>query len=511
MVLIPYHGRNAKPAKTEVPLVSSARCLSVVLDNVGDIGEPIGGIPLERVSGATYPRWRGIAHDRREDFMAARKRELSVMHPNAAGIDIGSGSHYAAVGPGRGDDAVREFGCFTDDLEAMAQWLLERGVDVVAMESTGVYWIAPYEVLEAHGLKVYLVNARHVSNVAGRKSDVLDCQWLQQLMSFGLLRGAFRPDGDVCALRAVSRQRDALLREQARQVQRMQKALTQMNVQLTNVITDIVGKTGQDIIRAIIAGERDPEKLAKLRNYRVHASEAQIAKSLEGNWRDEHVFCLGQALALFDTYQRLIAEADAKLEELIKPMRRHQSTLPPNKRKGRGKNAPSFDVLNALYQWAGVDLTRIGGIDVSTALKVLVEIGVDLSRFKTAKHFASWLGLCPGTKISGGKKLSGASKRLPNRVAQALKLAAQGLHHSHCALGAYYRRMAARLGAGRAITATAHKLARLIYAMLTKGEEYVERSQQQYEESMRRRTVSYLRRKAKALGYRIEPMEAQAV
>jgi len=446
--------------------------------------------------------------------MAARKRksqELTVKHSNAAGIDIGSASHYVAVRPDRGEDAVREFGCFTEDLEAMAHWLLECGVDVVAMESTGVYWIAPYEVLESHGLKVYLVNARHVKNVSGRKSDVLDCQWLQQLMTFGLLSGAFRPEGDVCALRAISRQRDALLREQARQVQRMQKALTQMNVQLTNVITDIVGKTGQDIIRAIVGGERDPEKLAKLRNYRIHASEAEIAKSLKGNWREEHVFCLGQALALFDTYQKLIAETDAKLEELIKPMRHHQRTLPPNKKKGRGKNAPSFDALNMLYQWVGVDLTRIGGIDVTTALKIAVEIGTDLSKFKSSKHFASWLGLCPGTKITGGKKLSGASKRLPNRVAQALRLAAQGLHHSQCALGAYYRRMAARCGAGKAITATAHKLARLIYAMMTKGEEYVQRSQQHYEESMRKRTLTYLKRKAKALGYRIEAIDAEAV
>lgn len=443
--------------------------------------------------------------------MAARKQELTVKHPNAAGVDIGSASHYVAVRPDHGEDVVREFGCFTEDLEAMAKWLLECGVDVVAMESTGVYWIAPYEVLEAHGLKVYLVNARHVKNVSGRKSDVLDCQWLQQLMTFGLLSGAFRPEGDVCALRAVSRQRDALICEQARQVQRMQKALTQMNVQLTNVITDIVGQTGQAIIRAIVAGERDPEKLAKLRNYRVHASEEEIAKSLKGNWRDEHVFCLGQALALFDTLQKLVIETDAKLEEMVKPLRQHQRTLPPNKKKGRGKNAPSFDVLNLLYQWVGVDLTRIGGIDVTTALKIVVEIGTDMSKFKNAKHFASWLGLCPGTKISGGKKLPGASKRFRNRVAQALKLAAQGLCRSQCALGAYYRRLAARIGTGKAITATAHKLARLIFAMMTKGEEYVERSQQQYEESFRNRTLAYLKRKAKALGYRIELIESQAV
>lgn len=437
-----------------------------------------------------------------------RKRELTVMHPNAAGIDIGSASHYVAVAPDQSAEPVKEFGCFTEDLEAMADWLIACGVDVVAMESTGVYWIAPYEILESRGLTVYLVNARHVRHVSGRKSDVLDCQWLQQLMSFGLLSGAFRPAGEICALRAISRQRDTLLREQARQIQRMQKALTQMNVQLTNVITDIVGKTGQAIIRAIVAGERDPATLAALRNYRIHASAQTIAKSLEGHWREEHLFCLSQALSLFDVYRTLIAATDLKREELIKPMRHHESTLTAHKNKGRGKNAPTFDARTALYQWAGVDLTRIGGIDVSTALKVLVEIGPDVSKFETAKRFASWLGLCPGTKISGGKILSSASKRLPNRVAQALKLAAQGLHRSHCALGAYYRRLAARLGVGKAITATAHKLARLIFAMLTKGGEYVERSQEDYEDQMRTRTVAYLKRKAASMGFSMQPIEA---
>jgi transposase len=441
------------------------------------------------------------------EIMAMRKKEMTVMHPDAAGIDIGSASHYVAVSAEH-ENAVQEFGSFTEDLERMADWLIERGVDVVAMESTGVYWIAPYEVLESRGLKVYLVNARHVRHVSGRKSDVLDCQWLQQLMSFGLLSAAFRPSGDICALRALSRQRDTLLGEQARQVQRMQKALTQMNVQLANVITDVVGKTGIDIIRAIVAGERDPYRLAKLRNYRVHASEEKIAKSLEGNWRTEHLFCLSQALSLYDTYRKLIADVDDKLEEMIKPMRQYEGVLVANKNKGRGKNAPDFDVRTALYQWAGVDLTRIGGIDVTTALKVLVEVGPDLSKFGNAKRFASWLGLCPGTKISGGKKLSGASKRIPNRVAQALKLAAQGLQRSHCSLGAYYRRLAARVGVGKAITATAHKLARLIFAMLTKGGEYMERSQEHYENQMRKRTVDYLKRKAAAFGFVMQPIDA---
>jgi transposase len=435
-------------------------------------------------------------------------RELAVVHPNAAGIDIGSSSHYVAVPAHRCEHTVREFGNCTADLMSLAQWLKQCGVDTVAMESTGVFWIPLHELLEAEGFVVYLVNARHVKNVSGRKSDVIDCQWLQQLMSFGLLAGAFRPADEICALRAVSRQRDTLIAEKATQIQRMQKALTQMNVQLATVISDVSGATGLAIIRAIVAGERDGSTLAKLRNYRIHASQEQIAASLQGNWRSEHLFCLGQSLTLFDTYAQLIERTDAQLEQMLVSMQRHVGELPKNMKKGRGKHAPGFDTRTALYHWVGVDLTRIGGIDVGTALKILVEIGWDLSKFKTSKHFAHWLGLCPGTRITGGKKISGASKRIPNRVAQALKLAAQGLQRSQCALGAYYRRMAARMGTGKAITATAHKLARLVYAMLTKGEEYVERSQEHYELHQRDRTVRYLQRKAAAYGFTLQPVAA---
>lgn len=431
--------------------------------------------------------------------------ELTIQHPNAAGIDIGGSSHFVAVPADRSESAVREFGCYTQDLREMATWLLGCEITIVALESTGVYWIPVYEVLESYGIEVMLVNARNVKHVSGRKSDVLDCQWLQQLMSLGLLNAAFRPPADVCALRAISRQRDTLLQEQARCVQRMQKALTQMNLQLTNTITDITGKTGLAIIRAIVAGERNPEELAKLRNYRIHASEVEIAKSLEGSWKEEHLFCLGQALSLYDTYRSLIAEADAKLDALIMPLRQQGIKAAEGKSKRGGKNAPDFDVRNALREWVGVDLTQIGGIDVCTALKVLVELGPDLSKFKSAKQFCSWLGLCPGTCISGGKRLSGATKRIPNRVAHALKLAAQGLHHSQCGLGAYYRRMAARLGKGKAITATAHKLARLIYAMMTQSSEYVEQSQAEYEIKFQERTIKYLQQKAKTLGFDLVP------
>lgn len=435
------------------------------------------------------------------------QQELTVMYPNAAGIDIGSASHYVAVPRSATEEPVREFHSHTEDLNAVCDWLTACHVDVVAMESTGVYWIPVYDLLVSRGFKVHLVNARHVKNVSGRKSDVIDCQWLQQLMSFGLLMGAFRPEDEVCALRAVSRQRDSLIREQAQQVQRLQKTLTQMNIQLTNVISDITGATGLAIIRAIVAGERDPQVLAGLRNYRIHASVEEIAKSLRGTWREEHLFCLSQLLSLFDTYQALIDKTDEQLHSMLKRAQRVESQPDLSKRKSRSKHAPNFDARQLLYQWAGVDLTRIGGIDVGTALKILVEIGWDLSRFKSAKHFANWMGLCPGTRITGGKKISGASKRIPNRVAQALKLSAQGLHRSRCALGAYYRKMAARLGAGKAITATAHKLARLVYAMLTKGEDYVERSEADYEQQHRERTIRQLQRKAAQFGLQIiEPV-----
>lgn len=439
--------------------------------------------------------------------MAMKTREgagLQVKHPDAAGIDVGSAEHYVAVPADRCEQSVRRFASHTQGLHALADWLVECGVQTVGLESTGVYWIALYELLEARGFKVCLTDARRSRNVSGRKSDVLDCQWLQQLMSYGLLNAAFRPEQQICAMRTVMREREGLIREQGRCTQLMQKALTQMNVQLTSVLSDITGKTGLQIIRGIVAGERDGRKLAALRNYRVRASEEEIARSLQGNWREEHLLCLSNALELFDTYQRLIDLAERQLHDSLLGVRRFTHELGHTKKRG-GKHAPSFDARLALYRWVGVDLTRIGGIDVSTALTVLLEIGWDLSKFNSSKHFASWLGLCPGTRITGGKRISGATKRTHNRAAQALKLAAQGLHRSVCSLGAYYRSKAARLGAGKAITATAHKLAKLIYAMLTKGEHFVERSEQDYEVQHRERSLRQLQRKAALLGMRLEP------
>jgi len=440
--------------------------------------------------------------------MAMKTRESSpwqIKHPNAAGIDVGSAEHYVAVPIDRCAQPVRKFACHTQDLQALADWLIECGVDTVAMESTGVYWIALYELLESRGLKVCLSDARRTRNVSGRKSDVLDCQWLQQLMTYGLLSAAFRPAEQICAMRAVMRERARLISEQGSCTQLMQKALTQMNVQLTNELSDIAGKTGLAIIRGIVAGERDGKKLAQLRDYRNHASAEEIARSLQGNWRREHLLCLANALELFDVYQRLIGKSDEQLQAMLAELPSVVEQAVPKSKKRGGKHAPSFDARAALYRCVGVDLTRIGGIDIGTALCVLLEIGWDLSKFPSVRDFTSWLGLCPGTRITGGKRIGGATKRTHNRATQALKLAAQGLSRSGCWLGAFYRRKAARLGAGKAITATAHKLARLIYALLTKGEAYVERSEEDYEQEHRKRTLRQLERNAARLGMRLEP------
>ena len=437
--------------------------------------------------------------------MSVRKRVFELTHPNAAGIDVGAASHFVAVPPDRDEQAVREYPSFTEDLNRLAEWLRACEVDTVAMESTGVYWIPLFELLESRGFTVYLVNARHVKNVSGRKSDVLDCQWLQQLMSFGLLSGAFRPQGEICALRSVARQRAMLLSYQSRHVQHMQKALTQMNIQLAQVISDVVGETGQRIIRAILAGERNGQVLAKLKHFRIRATEEEIAKALQGNWREEHLFALKQAVSLYDAYAAELLECDRQLESMLAALARHDREPGKAKRRARTKNAPRFDMRTYLFQLCGVDLTQINGIDVTTAFKVLAEVGADLSRFKTAKHFASWLGLCPGTKISGGKVLSGASKRTANRAAQALKLAAASLRSSRSALGAYYRRLAARMDKPHAVTACAHKLARLIYALLTKGEAYVDQGQAHYEERYRQRVLRHLSKTAQKLGFQLIP------
>ena len=433
------------------------------------------------------------------------KPSFTLTHPDCAGIDVGSAAHFVSVPPDRDPQPVREFKSFTDDLGRMAEWLKVCRIRTVVMESTGVYWIALYDLLESRGFAVHLVNARHVKHVSGRKSDVLDCQWLRELMSFGLLKGAFRPAQEVCALRTIMRQRDRLLADQARQVQHMQKALTEMNIQLANVISDIVGETGQRIVRAIVAGERDRHRLAELRGPRIHASQDDVARALEGTWRAEHLFELRQAVALFDSYAGLLAECDRELERLLAPLARHDGDPGKPKRRGRAKNAPHFDVRTALFRASGVDITRIDGIDTTTALKVIAETGPDLSRFPTVKQFCSWLGLAPNTRISGGKRLRGGERKAANRAGQALRQAAAGLQSSQSALGASYRRMAARLGKSSAVKATAHKLARLVYTALTKGMVYVDRGVAAEEARASERALKHLTKRAAALGYTLSP------
>ena len=433
---------------------------------------------------------------------------LTITNPNAAGIDIGSASHFVSVPPDRDEECVREFPSFTVDLNAMADWLTACRIDIVAMESTGVYWIPLFELLESRGFKVLLVNARHIKNVSGRKSDVLDCQWIQQLMTYGLLNGSFRPTEQICVLRSLWRQRGMLLKTQARSVQHMQKALTQMNIQLANVISDLAGETGLKILRAINAGERDGEVLAALKNSKIHASADEIAKSLQGTWRAEHLFELRQALATFDFIGTQLAEVDHELERQLHTLQAHDAEPPKGRRKGgRPKNSPKFDLRGMLFKMCGVDLTRIDGIDITTALAVVSETGPDLTRFPSAGHFTSWMGLCPGTKITGGKVMSSKTKRCANRAAQALRLAAAALRTSQSALGAYFRRMCSRMDKPKAVTAAAHKLARLIYMMLTKGEEYTDQGQEYYEQRYRKQVVNHLTQRAAKLGMRMVPIE----
>jgi transposase len=436
-------------------------------------------------------------------------KELPLINPDTAGIDVGASEHYVAVPLDRDEQPVRRFGAFTEDLHAVAKWLLRCGVKTVAMESTGVYWIPLYQILESYGLEVKLVNAHHVKNVPGRKSDVQDCQWLQQLQSFGLLSGSFRPEAKICVLRSYMRQRDMLIRDASRHVQHMQKALTEMNIKLQQVISDITGVTGLAIIRAILAGERDRSKLAAMRDRRIKSDEARIAKSLEGDYRSEHLFALRQALDLYDYYQQKIAECDSQIFEQMQIMETRAAQPRPRAQRGRRKpgarhNPFSFDSGHELYRILGVDLTRIDGINESTAQLILSELGLDLcQKWPTEARFTSWLGLCPNNEITGGKVIRRGTRKVVNRVANALRMCAQSLLNSKSALGAYARRMRSKRDSRIAITATAHKLARLIYRMLKYGEEYLDIGQEQYEAKYKEAILKSLRRKANQLGYQL--------
>ena len=437
---------------------------------------------------------------------------LKRINRSAAGIDCGSETHFVAVPPERDSEPVRSFKTFTGDLHRLADWLDACKIKTVAMESTGVYWIPIFEILEERGFEVVLVNSRHVKNVPGRKTDVLDCQWIQELHSVGLLRGSFRPAAEIATLRAYLRHREKLVQAAATNIHRMQKALVEMNLQLHNVISDITGKTGMRILRDIVAGVTDPAALAAHRDRRCRASEEKIAASLTGNYRAEHLFALRQNLELFDTIQRQIQDCDGEVESLLlrlaRKRRKPARAIPPPRYKFRNcDNEPRFDVRDPLFRLSGVDLTQIDGIGPHTALQLIAEIGIDMSRWPTYKHFTSWLTLAPKNKISGARLISSRTQPSANKAASLLRMSAMVLGRTSTALGAYHRRIAYRIGKPKAITATARKLAILVYRTL-KGElDYADPGESAYEEQHRQRTLRNVRNRAKKLGFGLVNLE----
>ncbi len=437
-----------------------------------------------------------------------------VLEPNAAGIDIGATEIYIAVPSDRGAQPVRRFATFTEDLVAAADWLQRCGIETAAMESTGVYWIPLFQMLEARGIKVCLVNARYVKNVPGRKSDVSDCQWLQYLHAVGLLRASFRPEQQICAVRSLMRYRESLVQMAAVHLQHMQKALDQMNLQLHHVISDLSGTTGMAILDAILAGERDPLKLAQLRDGRIKASETTIAKSLMGDYRREHLFTLRQSMVAYRNYQKQMSEIDVEIEQMLVEFSDGAGpdapALPqPKDRHKPRRNDLRFDLRTQLYRIFGVDLTAIPGINAMTAYVLLSEVGRDLSGFRNAAAFASWLGLCPGNRVSGGKVLSSRTRSVNHRLAHALRMAAQSLFRSQSWLGQYFRRMRAKLGAPKSITAAAHKLARILFHILTTGQAYDETVFAQQEAHNHQRMQQKLRKQARLFGFQLVEIKAQ--
>jgi transposase len=434
---------------------------------------------------------------------------LESINRNAAAIDIGSAEHYVAVPPERSEEAVRSFGSYTAGLHEMARWLKECAITTVALESTGSYWIAPYQILEASGLEVVLVNSRHVKNLPGRKSDVLDCQWLQKLHTHGLLSGSFRPEDKVCVLRSYLRHRENLVRGGGAHIQHMQKALTEMNLSLHHVLSDLTGQSALAMIRAILAGERDPWKLAALKNNRVKKPKEEIARCLEGDYRSEHLFALAQALELYEFYQAKIAQCDQQIEEQLHKFEARIDVeahpLPEKAKKKTLKAQGDFELKNHLYAICGVDLTRIDGLEVLSVQALLSEIGLDMTRWKSEKHFASWLNLAPPTRISGGKPLARKPHRGHNRAADILRLCAQSALKSKSALGAFGRRLRARLDAPTAIKAVAHKLARIVYRMLKYGQEYRDAGERYYEEKYQAHLLRRLQKQAAAFGFQLAP------
>jgi len=456
-----------------------------------------------------------------EKTQHASNFRLAPMNPCVAGIDIGASSVFICIGFADGHQEIREYLTFTEDLKNMLTWIQQNGIQSVAMESTGVYWIPVYDILAQAGIEVMLVNAYYLKTVPGRKTDVKDCQWIQQLQAYGLLRGSFRPNDEGVMLRGYVRQRSRLFELASQQVQLMHKALVQMNLQLNHVISDITGATGMNIIRAIVCGERNPTVLAKYRNIRCKKDEKEIAKALDGNYREEHLMALKHALEAHDFFHQQVLECEKAIEQMMNKWEKQaeestpaQNTIPVERssKNGRGIQKKTeynlspyhFEVESSLQKILGVNLADIPGLDINGIIKILAEVGMDMSKWPSAKHFASWLGLCPGNKISGGKILSGKTKPSANRAAQALRLAANVLYRSQTALGAYFRRMRARLGAPKAITAAAHKLAKILYTMLKERKSFTEVGQAAYEQAYKERQLLSLQKRAKELGYELK-------
>ena len=432
-------------------------------------------------------------------------KALEIVHPDAAGIDVGGSEHWVAISPDRDPEPVRRFGCFTADLREMGRWLVARGVRSVAMQSTGVYWMPVFEVLEQYGLEVFLVNAQHTKNVPGRKTDLQECQWLLKLHAFGLLNHSFQPTDEIRIARSLWRHRGNLVADAGSTIQRIQKVLTEMNIQLSNVLSDLSGVSGMRIIGAILEGERDPWELAALVNPGVKATPEDIAKSLEGNWREELLFVLRQHVELYRIYQEKISDCDLQLRQHLESLGskvdlQTQPIGPRPKGKHNSQNAPAFDLRNELYRITGIDWSQINGIDVLTAQTVIAEAGADLSAFPSEKQFASWLGLCPTNQQSGGKILTRRTRKVVNRATVAFRNAAMTLLRSQSYLGAQYRRLRTRLGAPKAITAMARKLACLFYRLIKHGQQYVDKGTQYYEARYREQQIRSLTKRAQKLG-----------
>lgn len=504
--------------KTELLMVSKDPFLNmvpiiVVYSLVAYLGPRLGTYKSldDRVWKYQYFGAEEMAKDHKQKQKIMDVNALEQINLNAAGVDIGAEEVYIAIPPGRDKESVRCFPTFTADLYRLADWLKASGIDTVAMESTGVFWIPLFDILESRGFQVFLVNARHLKNVSGRKSDVLDCQWIQQLHTYGLLSPSFRPPEHIVAIRSVVRHREMLVKYRSAHIQHMQKALTQMNLLLTNVLSDITGVTGMKIIRAIVDGERNPVVLASFRHKGCKRSEAEITKSLEGHYKREHLFELKQALELYDFYDHQLRDCDAELESLYHQFKppNNPGTDPPSPRTTkRRKNQANFDLSAALFRMTGVDLTQIDGLDALTVQKVLCEIGTDMSKWPSVKHFTSWLHLCPNNKITGGKVKQRGVLPTQNRVSTALRIAAASLKFSNSALGAFYRRMRARKGAPAAITATAHKLARIIFIMLKEKKPYHDIGADYFDQLYQERALRNLNRRATKLGFHLEPISS---